>query len=169
MFLNKLQDEIRGPWGGVRLDVFTHHFAMESLKKNKPKVLFISYGETDDYAHDGLYDQYLKSARQTDAYIREIWEYVQNDPQYTGKTSLIVTTDHGRGTHPKSTWKSHGKNISDAGQIWIAMIGPDSPSLGEVKEDGQLYQNQVARTLVNALGLSYEEEKAGEAIKGALK
>lgn len=169
IFLNRLQDEIRGPWGGVRLDVFTHHFAMETLKNKKPKVLFISYGETDDYAHDGHYDQYLKSARQTDAYIREIWEYVQSDPQYKDKTTLIVTTDHGRGTNPKSTWKSHGESNPDAGQIWIALIGPDSPSLGEVKEEGQLYQNQIARTLSNALGVSYDEEKAGEAIEGALK
>lgn len=168
-FLNKIQDEIRGPWGSVRLDVFTHHFAMEELKKNKPNVLFISYGETDDYAHDGDYDQYLQSARQTDAYISEVWDFIQSDLQYKDKTTLIITTDHGRGTNPKSTWKSHGKSIPDAGEIWVALIGPDTPALGEVKEKGQLYQNQVARTLSNALGVSYDQKKAGEAIPRALK
>lgn len=168
-FLNRMQDEIRGPWGGVRLDVFTHHFAMEELKKNKPKILYIAYGETDDYAHDGKYDQYLKSAKQTDAYIKEIWNFIQTDSQYKGKTTLIITTDHGRGTHPKSTWKSHGTNISDAGQIWIAVIGPDSPALGEVRESGQLFQNQVARTLSTALGVDYDQEKAGAAIPTAFE
>lgn len=167
--LNQLQDEIRGPWGSVRFDAFTHHYAMEELKKNKPKVLFISYGETDDYAHGGRYDQYLFSARQTDAYIAEVWNYLQSDPQYKDKTTLIITTDHGRGTNPKSTWKGHGSNIPDAGEIWIAVIGPDSPALGEVMRPGQLYQNQVARTLARALGVDYQQPKAGEVIAGALK
>lgn len=168
-FLNRIQDEIRGPWGGVRLDIFTHHFAMEELKKNKPKVLYIAYGETDDYAHDGEYDQYLKSAKQTDDYINEIWNFIQLNPAYKDKTTLIITTDHGRGTHPKSTWKSHGTNISDAGQIWMAIMGPDSPALGEVKVEGQLFQNQVARTISMALGVAYDQEKAGEAVSTAFE
>ncbi|WP_332914078.1 hypothetical protein [Algoriphagus boritolerans] len=33
--INRLQSEIRGPWGGVRLDPFTHHFAMETMKKTQ--------------------------------------------------------------------------------------------------------------------------------------
>ncbi|MEQ6120295.1 alkaline phosphatase family protein [Reichenbachiella sp. MALMAid0571] len=169
LFLNKIQDEIRGPWGGVRLDVFTHHYAMEELKKNKPRVLYISYGETDDYAHDGEYDQYLKSAHQTDAYIKEMWEYLQSDEQYKNKTTLVVTTDHGRGTQPKSTWKHHGDEIEGAGQIWVAVIGPDSPSLGELKSDGQVYQNQVAATVVSVLGEKYNQPKAGKPISGAIK
>lgn len=168
-FLNKIQDEIRGPWGSVRLDVFTHHYALEALKKDKPKVLYISYGETDDYAHDGEYDQYLLSAQQTDAYIKELWETVQADAQYKDKTTLIITTDHGRGTQPRDTWKHHGKNIKGAGQIWMAVIGPDTPALGEVKQQGQLYQNQVAATAVEALGEKYDQPKAGKAIPAAIK
>lgn len=168
-FLNTLQDEIRGPWGGVRLDVFTHHYAMEELKKNKPKVLYIAYGETDDYAHDGAYDQYLKSARQTDAYIQELWEFVQSDKQYKGKTTFIITTDHGRGTHPKKTWKNHGSDVVGGGEIWAAILGPDTPALGEVKKKGQLYQSQIAATTVKALGEKYEQPKAGKPIQGAFR
>ncbi|PIB35955.1 phosphoglyceromutase [Reichenbachiella sp. 5M10] len=168
-FLNKIQDEIRGPWGGVRLDVFTHHYAMEYMKKNKPKVLYVAYGETDDYAHDGEYDQYLKSAHQTDAYIQELWDYVQSEEQYKDKTTFIITTDHGRGTHPKKTWQHHGNRIKDAGEIWIAVLGPDTPAKGEIKVEGQYYQNQVARTAAEALGVKYKQPKAGEVIEGAIE
>jgi len=169
LFLNKLQDEIRGPWGSVRLDVFTHHYALEELKKNKPRVLYISYGETDDYAHEGKYDQYLKSAHQTDDYIKELWDFVESDEQYKNKTTLIITTDHGRGTKPKETWKHHGKCIDGGGQIWIAILGPDTPALGEVKQEGQLYQNQVAATVLAALSMKYDQPKAGKAIESAYK
>ena len=48
-------------------------------------------------------------------------------------------------------------------------MGPDTPALGEVKQEGQLYQNQVAATVVAALGMKYEQPKAGKAIEGAFK
>jgi hypothetical protein len=163
-FLNRAQDEIRGPWGGVRLDFFTHHYAMEELKHRKPKVLYIGYGETDDYSHDDRYDQYLLSARQTDAYIREVWEYVQSDPQYKDKTTLIIMTDHGRGVYPKHNWKSHSRNTPQSDEIWIAAIGPDTPALGEIKSERQYYAMQIARTMVELLGFQYPIEKAGAVI-----
>ncbi len=168
-FLNKIQEEIRGPWGSVRLDVFTHHYAMETLKKEKPRVLYIAYGETDDFAHDGEYDEYLKSAHQTDAYIKELWDFVQSDEQYLNKTTWIITTDHGRGTDPKKKWKDHGPEVHNAGEIWMAILGPDTPALGELKKEGQLYQNQVASTLAESLGVKYKEKKAGRSVAGALR
>lgn len=168
-FLNRLQDEIRGPWGGVRLDVFTHHFALEYIKNNHPKVVYIAYGETDDFAHDGEYDQYLKSAHQTDAYIKELWEYLQSQEQYRDKTTLLITTDHGRGTHPKDTWKHHGTRIPNAGEIWFAAIGPETPASGELKLDAQYYQNQVAATAMTLLGESFDQDGTGKPIAEAIK
>lgn len=169
-FLNELQPQIPSPWGGVRLDGFTHHYAMEYIKKNKPKVLYISYGETDDFAHDGKYDAYLKSAHQTDKFIENLWTYVQATPQYKDKTTFIITTDHGRGTEPLDTWRSHGTKVDGAGQIWFAVIGPDTPALGEVKEDNQYYQNQVAKTAAAFLGITYTNEKpVGEVVKSMIR
>ena len=163
-FLNELQDEVIGPWGNVRLDVFTHHYAMECLKSKKPKLMYVAYGETDDYAHDGKYDHYLKSARQTDDYIAKLWAYVQSDPFYKNQTTLIITTDHGRGTVPKDAWRYHGEGTPESSQIWLMAIGPNVPALGEVKTSAQLYQNQVAATVAEALGVSYNQSKAGESI-----
>ncbi|MEX0884536.1 MAG: phosphoglyceromutase, partial [Cyclobacteriaceae bacterium] len=78
--VNRIQQEIRGPWGGVRLDPFTHHYAMEAIKKYEPKVVFIAYGEPDDWAHDNRYDEYLHSIKQFDAYLKDLWEYIQSTP-----------------------------------------------------------------------------------------
>ncbi|SFB61209.1 alkaline phosphatase family protein [Algoriphagus aquimarinus] len=168
LLTNKMQSEIRGPWGGVRLDVFTQNYAMAALKNQKPKVTYISYGETDDWAHENHYDQYIWSAKQTDAYIKEIWDFVQSDPQYKDKTTLIIGTDHGRGT-TKTSWTGHGSSIHNAGEIWLAAIGPDTPALGEVKSDGQLQSAMVARTVFKLLGLEYPDEKAAPVIKEMVK
>jgi len=165
VLLNALITQIRGPWGSVRLDPFTHHYAMEYIMKNKPRVVYISYGETDDFAHDGEYDQYLYAAKQTDQFIKELWGYVQSNDQYKDKTTFLITTDHGRGTYPKDTWRSHGDDIEGAGEIWIAAIGPDTKPIGEIKEEGQLFQNQIAATAAKLMGFKYQTNKAaGEAI-----
>lgn len=166
--VNRMQQEIRGPWGGVRLDPFTHHYALEAIKKHKPKVLYIAYGETDDWAHGGKYDQYIWSAKQTDAYIREIWETVQADPQYKDKTTLIITTDHGRGI-TKTSWKSHGASVPQGGEIWMMAIGPDTPATGEMKTQGQWQSAMVARTIFQLLGMEYPDSKAAPAIKEMVK
>jgi hypothetical protein len=166
--INRLQTEIRGPWGGVRLDPFTQHYALEAVKKHKPKVLYIAYGETDDWAHGGKYDQYIWSAKQTDEFIREIWETLQADPQYKDKTTMIITTDHGRGT-TKSSWKSHGASVRDAGEIWMVAIGPDTPASGEMRMPGQWQSAMIARTIFQLLGMEYPDTKAASAVKEMIK
>ena len=166
--LNDLQDQIPSPWSTVRLDAFTHNYMMEYLKKHHPKVVYISYGETDDFAHDGRYDHYLRSAHQTDKWIKELWEYLQSDPFYKGKTSLIITTDHGRGHSPMTEWKSHGTIYQGSNEIWIAALGPNILAKGELKTDAQFFQNQVAKTVAALLGFDYENEKeeVGKVLEG---
>ncbi|MEO6870273.1 MAG: hypothetical protein ABI168_11545 [Ginsengibacter sp.] len=137
------------------LDVFTHYGAMEYLKTKKPKVLYISYGETDEWAHAGHYKDYLESAHRFDAWVNDIWNYLQSDSKYKNKTSLFITVDHGRGDKNKSEWTSHGSDIPGADEIWFALMGPDTSVKGEVKSDMQLYQKQFAQTIASLLSLKF--------------
>ena len=165
--LNELQPQVPTPWGSVRLDAFTHHYALEYIRKTRPRVVYIAYGETDDFAHDAEYDAYLHAARRTDGFIEELWNWVQTDPEYRNQTTFIITTDHGRGDDHE--WTSHGDDVAGAADIWLAILGPDTPALGEVPTDGQLYQNQVAATVAALLGFTYQNEKSvGEVIQQAL-
>src|SRR5438034_909575 len=76
--------------------------------------------------------------------------YVQRQPQYRGTTSLILTTAHGRGS-TRVDWTDHGKKVPGAEFIWIAVMGPDTPALGE-RENVEVTQGQVAATLAKLLG-----------------
>lgn len=143
---------------GVRPDVITYLAAREYLKEYKPRALYIAFDETDDYAHGGEYDQYLKAAHAQDKMIADLWHYLQSDPNYANKTTLLITTDHGRGDKVKDEWRHHGQKVEDAGQIWIAAIGPDTRAIGEVTTAGQLYQQQIAATLARLLGLRFTAE-----------
>lgn len=141
---------------GVRPDVFTYFAAREYLKKYQPKVLYIAFDETDDLAHAGLYDQYLYAAHAEDAMIADLWKIVQSLPAYKNKTTLIITCDHGRGNAVKEEWRHHGEKIKDAGQIWIAALGPDTSPEGELKTNSLLYQRQIATTIAALLGLNFK-------------
>lgn len=167
-FLNEIQRQAPIIWEGVRLDVFTHHFAKEYVKKNHPKLLYISYGETDDFAHEGFFDFYTKSLHNTDALIADLWNYVQNDPFYKNNTYFIITTDHGRGVgiEKDSKWTDHGTEVKGADQTWMAILGPKVKATGEGKDE-QLYTNQIAPTVLQILDPTLQDaEMKGEAIKG---
>jgi hypothetical protein len=166
-FLNKLQRQAPRLWGGVRPDMFTHNYLLESLRKDHPRVAFISYGETDDFAHDGSYNRYLDAAHATDRMWSDLWGFLQSDPFYAGKTSLIITTDHGRGESPMESWRGHGSGTPGSGASWLAVIGPDTPDRGEMTADQQLHLDQVARTLAALLGYDYPGE-VGATVPGVL-
>lgn len=140
---------------GVRPDLLTYFAAREYLKAKQPKVLYIAFDETDDFAHSGMYDQYLGSAHAQDAMIADLWKLVQSMKSYQNKTTLIITCDHGRGDTIKEEWKHHGQKIKDAHEIWIAAIGPDTPADGVVKTNSQLWQAQLASTFARVLGLNF--------------
>lgn len=146
-FLNELQPKVPSPWGSVRLDAFTHHYALEHMKKKHPSLIYIAYGETDDFAHDGEYDAYLKSAHTTDGMIKELWNFTQHDDFYKNNTVFIVTTDHGRGTEPLSTWKSHGDKIKNTGGVWLIAFGKGVAAKGEISKKEQLYSTQIVPTI----------------------
>ncbi len=140
---------------GTRSDLHTYMAGREYLKAYKPKLLYIAMEETDDFAHGGLYDQYLGSAHAEDAMIADLWKILQSIPQYKDKTTLIITCDHGRGDKIKSTWRDHGQKVEDAHELWLAVIGPDTKPTGEIKTSGQLYQKQIAATIAQLLGFTF--------------
>jgi hypothetical protein len=154
--LNAMLADSYKPWQNDEcLDVFTHYAAMEELKTKKPGVLYIAYGETDEWAHSGKYRSYLDAAHQVDAWIKKIWDFIQNTPQYKNKTALFFSTDHGRGDLIKTEWTSHGKSVSGANEIWFAVMGPTVSPKGERKEPLQLFQKQFTQTFARLMGYTF--------------
>jgi hypothetical protein len=152
--LGALQFETPTPWDTVRHDVYTFRFAMHHLARRRPRVLYLALGETDDWAHDGRYDRVLEAYARSDEYLKELWTWLQSHPPYRGRTSLIVTTDHGRG-RTAADWRNHGRTYPGAGDTWIAVVSPSLPRRGEWRAHPPLTNAQVASTLVQWMGLEW--------------
>ena len=119
-------------------------------------MLYVPLGETDAFAHKGLYDMFIGAVHAEDAMIADMWALLQSIPQYRDKTTMIITCDHGRGNIPNDEWTAHGPKINDAENIWFAVIGPDTKPLGEIKSPMQIYQGQLAATIAEFLGFHYQ-------------
>lgn len=138
----------------TRHDLLTYECAKNYLQQKHPRVLYLGLGETDEFAHQGEYDTYLQKLHQADAMIAELWYYVQTDPFYKNNTTFIITTDHGRGGK-SSNWSSHGFWINGSGQTWLALLGAGIAAKGEMKEQQQVYQKQVAATVAALLDVKF--------------
>jgi len=166
--LNDLIAETAPYEDGVRYDIYTLHYALEYLKANHPRLMFIGFDETDDYAHAGAYDRYLLTAHQSDKVIGELWTWLQSQDQYRDQTTLIITCDHGRGASENEMWRDHGEKVPGSNQTWMAIIGPDTPGLGEASYPGQIFNNQVAMTIATLLKIDYKNPKAGKPLISAI-
>lgn len=167
-WLNENQEKVVNQLNGTRFDQYTYSYAKEFLKRKKPKVLFLSFNETDEHGHAGRYDEYLKAANKADELLADLWNFIQHSPEYKDKTTLIVTTDHGRGSGRKN-WTKHRLFARGSRQIWFAVIGPDTPSLGEVKKRNKYYQKQLAKTISAFAGEQYHTPKpSGEVMQSMI-
>jgi Metalloenzyme superfamily len=166
---NAILEKLPRYWPDNTFDVVTMEFAREHLLRHKPRVLYIGLGETDEWGHGRRYDLYLDSAHFADRYLAELWQTLQKIPQYRDKTSLLITTDHGRGD-TRVNWTDHGKDVPLAEFIWIAVLGPDTPALG-VRENIETTQSQVAATIAHLLGEDFlsASAKAASPLPGIRK
>lgn len=144
------------PWDTVRFDRVTSGLAVEYLKAHRPRLLYVALGEPDDWGHDRRYDRVLNSIREADRAIGDIWQLLQSMEEYRDKTTLIITTDHGRGRTPED-WTDHDRETPGSDAIWIAVLGPDTPALGSAGGGSTFTAGQVAGTLARFFGLTYRD------------
>jgi hypothetical protein len=155
-----LRRQVMGLWEESSNDVLTFRIALAYLRRNEPQVMWIGLGQSDDWAHARRYDRLLDYLVLADDLIEELWRTLQSLERYRGRTTLVITTDHGRGRTP-ADWVDHDAGIQGSQDIWVAIIGPDTPATGEAHDIAGLTQSNVAATMLQYLELDYREFNPG--------
>jgi hypothetical protein len=168
--LSAIQFEMLTPWEDARHDYITFEMALEYWKLAQPRLLHIAFDETDDWAHDHHYNRVLDAIGYLDKCLDTLWRALDDSPQYRAKTTLIITADHGRGA-TVADWNDHGAKVPGADQIWIAVVGPDTPAAGEAEDAPQVFQRDIAPTMLELMGIDYREYEGvlGKPIAAALR
>jgi hypothetical protein len=143
--------------GDEHFDAFAYRAALELIASHHPRVLHLALGEPDTWAHSRRYDHYLESIRNCDRFIRTLWEKLQSMPEYRGRTTLLVSPDHGRGATPQD-WTGHNAKNPHADETWLAVLGPDTPAAGEGGQGSAATQAQIAATIAALLGEDFRAE-----------
>lgn len=139
---------------GTRQDALTHTSAMNYIQEKHPRVALISFGETDEYAHAKRYDLYLQKINAFDRYLSELWYMVQSDPFYKDQTTILITTDHGRGNKEKN-WFKHNNFVEGSNATWFALIGNSISPKGEIT-NSITFVNQLANKMMDILNIPIE-------------
>jgi hypothetical protein len=142
---------IYGGYSHLKVDEKVYASAKAYIKEKHPRVFYLSFAGTDDFGHQDKYHAYLSAAHNIDVMVHDLWDYIEKDSFYKGKTTLFITVDHGRGEN--NHWRSHGKDIPHSDQIWFAVMGPETHGpFGEMKHTSQIYQKQFAATFARFVG-----------------
>lgn len=152
--LSALQHLAPSGFHGARHDVYTFRFGLAHLQTARPRVLYLAFDETDDWAHQKQYDLVLDALHRTDRQLEQLWTWLQSDPEYRGRTTLVLTVDHGRGRRPED-WSDHGEAIDGAEETWLGCFGATVAARGEQRETAPVTTSQVASTLAAILGRDF--------------
>ena len=134
----------------TRSDKITFNACTEYVRRKKPSIVFLGFSGTDDAGHAKKYDQYLDAANRADSMISSLWNWIQSTPGYAGQTSLLITTDHGRGDDA-GNWNEHGFFTPGSSHSWLAIISPWAVPAGEVTLKHQTYLHSVSELVFELL------------------
>ncbi|WP_266204519.1 alkaline phosphatase family protein [Pontibacter kalidii] len=115
-----------GPGTGYRMDSLTLVEAKRILMNYKPNLMLINFMEPDGFAHAGNWENYLRGISRDDRYVKELWDFLNKDETFRGKTTLFITSDHGRHLDEvDGGYMEHGDNCPGCEQIYLLALGPD--------------------------------------------
>ena len=146
------EGEAAGPGPGeddFRLDASTGDIACSYLESHRPTFLFVSLGETDEYAHQGDYRSYLAALHQADAIVGRLATQVASLTAAGHPSTLVITTDHGRA----SGFSTHGGDSPESSRVWLVATGAGIHARGTTSSSAPRHLADVSQTLRRVLGL----------------
>jgi hypothetical protein len=133
-------------------DLQVWYQALDVLESSSPHFMLLYLADVDHAGHSGSWSAYISAIATADYIVGELWDYLETDPAYAGKTTLLVTNDHGRHT---TDWTGHGDGCEGCRLIQLLAMGPDvHPGL---VSSVQRTMCDVAPTLGALLGFETED------------
>lgn len=113
-------------------DEFTYLVSKEVMRRFSPSLLVISFSDVE-VAHFGSYSLHLAGIRTLDRLVYELWNEVQLNPDYAGKTTLFVLPEFGRDLDGFSTngFFNHRLDNDSTRLTWMLCLGAAAKS-GEI-------------------------------------
>ena len=120
-----------GPTSG---DELTFFMTREIMRRFMPQVLVVAFSDVEA-AHFGSYALHLSGIKTADRLIYQLWREVEANPDYRGKTTMVVLPEFGRDPDGSATngFFNHRANDDSTRDTWMMVLGSavDRPNVIE--------------------------------------
>jgi hypothetical protein len=146
-----------GPTSG---DELTFFMTREVMRKFSPQVLVVAFSDVEA-AHFGSYSLHLSGIKTADRLTWQLWQEVESNPDYRGKTTMVVLPEFGRDPDGSSTngFFNHRANVDSTRDTWMMTLGSavDRPNIVE----RPIRHVDLCPTLADLLGCPPIESQGG--------
>jgi len=107
-------------------DELSLYIVRQLMRQVAPSLLWITMHDID-IAHAGAYSLYIEGIRRTDRLCAELWKTIEQEPEYAGKTTLLILPDFGRDADNDSGgngFQHHRTGDALSRTTWLMAIGP---------------------------------------------
>jgi hypothetical protein len=158
-----LADEDPFPGTGLyRRDEDTARIALAYLRAERPRLLHVGLGDTDEYGHRNDFDAYAVALRMADIFVADVAEALD---ETDARATVIVTTDHGRA----ATFRDHGGGLAGSERSFVIAFGDGHEARGVVCEHRDVRLPDIGATVRALAGLPADDDPhAGEPVEELL-
>jgi hypothetical protein len=108
--------------------------AREVMRKFAPRLLVVAFSDVEA-AHFGSYSLHVAGIRTADRLSHQLWQEVQANPEYRGRTTMVILPEFGRDPDGSSTngFFNHRANETSTRDTWMMVLGSaaDKPQIVE--------------------------------------
>lgn len=135
-------------------DELSVYIARQLMRQVAPSLLWITMHDID-IAHAGTYSLYVEGIRRTDRLCAEVWKMIESEPEYAGKTTLLILPDFGRdadGDPGGNGFQHHRTGDPLSRTTWLMAVGPGVRE--GVVHDRAVDSTDLVPTIGSMLGFS---------------
>ena len=137
-----------GPTSG---DELTFFMSREVMRKFAPQLLVVAFSDVEA-AHFGSYALHLSGIKTADRLAYQLWQEIEANPDYRGKTTMVILPEFGRDPDGSSTngFFNHRANVDSTRDTWMMALGAaiDKPQIIE----RPIHHIDLCPTLAGLLG-----------------
>jgi len=141
-------------------DQLTFFVTVEIMRRYSPSLLVVNFSDVE-VAHFGSYSLHLTGILNTDRLVYELWQEVESNPEYRGRTLMVVMPEFGRDPDGSSTngFFNHRSNDETLRAVWMMCLG--DPVRRPQVIDRPVLHVDVCPTLARWLGCRATESVGG--------
>jgi hypothetical protein len=135
-------------------DELSVYIARQLMRQVAPSLLWITMHDID-IAHAGTYSLYVDGIRRTDRLCAEMWKIIESEPEYKGKTTLLILPDFGRDADDDpggNGFQHHRTGDPLSRTTWLMAIGPGIRE--GVVQDRRVEATDLVPTIGSMMGFS---------------